>query len=301
MTGHDDATERLVRHGAAVAASAVHLDATERLAGLVAEGDVVVLSGAGLSTESGIPDYRGPSGAAMRRHAPMTYQAFTRDPVARRRYWARSHVGWQLMTRAQPNAGHRAVAELEHRGLVVGTVTQNVDGLHQAAGSRTVVELHGRLDRVVCLGCGSLSSRAALRERLAEANASWSATVTAVNPDGDVDLPDEQLDGFVVVDCLACGGLLKPDVVYFGENVPADRVARSYELVERAGLLLVLGSSLTVFSGRRFVVRAAAAGTPIAIVNDGPTRGDELAAVKVEAPLGATLTDLVDRLDQAVA
>jgi NAD-dependent SIR2 family protein deacetylase len=164
--------------------------AFERLAALLGRGSVTVLSGAGISTESGIPDYRGPSGATLRRHAPMTYQAFTGDPVARRRYWARSHVGWALMRNAAPNAGHRAVAELERRGLVTGVITQNVDGLHQAAGSSSVIDLHGRLDRVVCLSCGALTPRVEVRERLAAANADWSATVTAVNPDGDVDLPD---------------------------------------------------------------------------------------------------------------
>ena len=270
-----------------------------RLTELVGGGAVVVLSGAGISTESGIPDYRGPSGASLRRHAPMTYQAFRDDPVARRRYWARSHVGWQLMRTATPNSGHRAVAALEDRGLVVATITQNVDGLHQAAGSREVIDLHGRLDRVVCLACGATSNRASLRERLDEVNAAWRATVTAVNPDGDVDLPDEQLDGFVVVDCLECGGLLKPDVVYFGENVPAPRVEASYSMVERARLLLVLGSSLTVFSGRRFVLRAAKDGIPVAIVNDGPTRGDDLAALRLGTPLGETLTAVVDGLDDA--
>jgi len=273
---------------------------TRALAQLVGAGDVVVLSGAGISTESGIPDYRGPSGASLRRHAPMTYQSFTRDPVARRRYWARSHVGWQLIGAAVPNAGHRAVAELEERGLVLATITQNVDGLHQAAGSRVVVDLHGRLDRVVCLSCRASVSRAHLRERLDLANGAWTATGTAVNPDGDVDLPDEQLDGFVVVDCEECGGLLKPDVVYFGENVPADRVQASYSLVARARLLLVLGSSLHVFSGRRFVVRAGNAGIPVAIVNDGPTRGDDVAVLKIALPLGATLTAVLDELGHAI-
>jgi len=272
-----------------------------RLTGLVAGGAAVVLSGAGISTESGIPDYRGPSGASLRRHAPMTYQAFRDDPVARRRYWARSHVGWALMRTAVPNAGHRAVAALEAHGLVDGTITQNVDGLHQAAGSRAVVDLHGRLDRVVCLACGTTSSRAGLRERLDEVNREWRATITAVNPDGDVDLPDEQLDGFAVVDCLACGGLLKPDVVYFGENVPAARVEESYAMVDGARLLLVLGSSLTVFSGRRFVLRAANAGTPVVIVNDGETRGDDHAVLKLATPLGETLTALVADLGIAQA
>ncbi len=263
------------------------------LASLVSAGGVAVLSGAGLSTESGIPDYRGPSGAALRRHAPMTFQTFMDDPLARRRYWARSHLGWRTISQAKPNAGHRAVVELEQRGLVRGIVTQNVDGLHTAAGSRAVVDLHGRLDRIRCLDCDTLSARTELVERLTAANRAWSATITAVNPDGDVDVPDHELDGFVVVDCTSCGGVLKPDVVYFGESVPPDRVSAAYALTHGASLLLVLGSSLTVFSGRRFVARAAADGTAVAIVNDGPTRGDDLASVKVSAPLGTTLTELL--------
>lgn len=268
-------------------------DAFEALAALVGAGGMVALTGAGISTESGIPDYRGPSGASLRRHAPMTYQTFTGDPVARRRYWARSHVGWRIMREAQPNDGHRALAELERLGLVVGTITQNVDGLHQAAGSDRVVDLHGRLDRVVCLDCGDLTSRLELDSRLSEANAAWRATVTAVNPDGDVDLPDDQLDAFTVVDCVRCGGTLKPDVVYFGENVPAARLADAYALADSGRALLVLGSSLTVFSGRRFVLRAEKAGVPVAIVNDGPTRGDDIAAVRLASPLGSTLRALV--------
>lgn len=265
------------------------MDDVDRLAALVAGGGVVALTGAGISTESGIPDYRGPSGASLRRHAPMTYQAFTRDPVARRRYWARSHVGWQLMGRARPNDGHLALAELERRGLVDGVVTQNVDGLHEAAGSQRVVDLHGRLDRVRCLSCDLVVPRSEVRARLDAANGAWRATATAVNPDGDVDLPDEQLDGFTVVDCAACGGLLKPDVVYFGENVPAARVEEANALVDSARALLVLGTSLHVFSGRRHVVRAAKAGIPVAVVNQGPTRADDLARVRVDGPLGATL------------
>ena len=273
----------------------------DALSQLVADGGVLVLSGAGISTESGIPDYRGPSGAALRRHAPMTYQAFTRDEVARRRYWARSHVGWRLMTRAEPNDGHRAVAALERAGMVAGTITQNVDGLHQAAGAERVIDLHGRLDRVICLGCGDLTSRTELDARLTAANVEWRATITAVNPDGDVDLPEEQLDGFTVVDCLRCGGVLKPDVVYFGENVPVPRVEQAYAWLASARSVLVLGSSLTVFSGRRFVVRAAKEGIPVAIVNDGPTRGDDHALLKLETPLGATLTSVVERVGAARA
>ncbi len=271
------------------------------LAGLVAGGGVVVLSGAGLSTESGIPDYRGPSGAA-RRHTPMTYQTFTRDAQARRRYWARSHVGWRTIARAAPNDGHRAVTRLQSAGLVDGIITQNVDGLHTAAGSRQVVELHGRLDEVTCLDCGNGTSREELHRRLTEANPDFDARAVAVNPDGDVDLDDEAVAGFRVVDCTLCGtGMLKPDVVFFGETVPAARVARCFAMVGAARLLLVLGSSLTVMSGRRFVLRAAKAGVAVAIVNQGPTRGDAYAALTLDAPLGALLPALADRVCPAAA
>ncbi len=261
----------------------------ERLAERLGRGGVVVLSGAGLSTESGIPDYRGASGAAQRRYTPMTYLTFTTDPHARLRYWARSHLGWRHIAQAKPNVGHRAVADLEAAGLVTAVVTQNVDGLHTAAGSRRVLDLHGRLDRVRCLGCGDLTARADLHALLTAANPSWQTRATTVNPDGDAEIPEDQLDGFVTVDCERCGGMLKPDVVYFGENVPVERVVTSNEQVDAASLLLVLGSSLTVFSGRRLVVRAARAGTCVAIVNDGPTRCDEQAQLKLAAPLGATL------------
>jgi NAD-dependent SIR2 family protein deacetylase len=273
-------------------------DAGERLdalARLVAGGGVAVLSGAGLSTESGIPDYRGPNGT-LTRHTPMTYQTFTRDPAARRRYWARSHVGWRTMARAAPNDGHRAVAELERRGLVTGVITQNVDGLHQSAGARAVTELHGSLHQVVCLDCGDSISRTELDTRLGQANPHFDARVTRVNPDGDVDLADEQLDDFHPVSCQTCpGGLLKPDVVFFGETVPAPRVADCFALVENARLLLVLGSSLTVMSGRRFVLRAAKLGIPVAIVNRGSTRGDGYATLTLDAPLGTVLPELVRR------
>ncbi|MEU7589556.1 NAD-dependent protein deacetylase [Micromonospora sp. NPDC049230] len=271
----------------------------DALRALVAAGGVVVLSGAGLSTESGIPDYRGPSGVA-RRHTPMTFQAFTRDPLARRRYWARSHLGWRLIAGAAPNAGHRAVARLQHAGLVDEVITQNVDGLHGAAGSTSVIDLHGRLDEVICLDCGNLTSREELDRRLREANPDFVAQVAAVNPDGDVDLPDEQVAAFRPVDCGICGtGMVKPDVVFFGETVPPQRVARCFAAVERARSLLVLGSSLTVMSGRRFVIRAAKRGIPVAIVNQGPTRGDGHATISVDAPLGALLSELADRVGGA--
>jgi NAD-dependent SIR2 family protein deacetylase len=266
------------------------------LAELMADGDVVVLSGAGLSTDSGIPDYRGATGS-LRRHTPMTYQTFLRDPRGRHRYWARSFVGWRRIRGARPNAGHQAVAELQAAGLVSGVITQNVDGLHQAAGARSVLELHGGLDRTVCLGCGDLAARASLDERLRAANPTFGPRVDEVNPDGDAELPDEVLDQFVMVDCLACGdGPLKPDVVFFGETVPRDRVERSFELVDGAGLLLVVGSSLTVMSGYRFVLRAEKLGIPVAIVNLGPTRGDAKAEVRLDGPLGELLPELSRRL-----
>ena len=269
------------------------LDALADLADLVGRGGVVVLSGAGLSTESGIPDYRGPTGAA-RPSVPMTYQVFTGDPDARRRYWARSHLGWRVIARASPNAGHVAVAALQRAGLLDGIVTQNVDGLHTAGGADDVVELHGNLDRVVCLDCGDLSARGELDVRLREANRHWTADATGVNPDGDVSLPDAALEGFVVVPCLRCGGVLKPDVVFFGETVPPDRVERSFPLVHSARLLLVRGSSLKVMSGHRFVLRAAKLGTPVAIVNQGETRGDPHAALKLDLSLGAALQALAE-------
>ncbi|WP_185076932.1 NAD-dependent protein deacetylase [Nonomuraea jabiensis] len=266
-----------------------------RLAELVAGGGVAVLSGAGLSTESGIPDYRGPTGRA-RRAEPMTYQRFVGSAQARQRYWARSHVGWRQIGQARPNAGHRAVAELERRGLLAGIVTQNVDGLHQAAGARRVIELHGGLDRVVCLSCRERTPRAELERRLRAANPEWEAAAARINPDGDAVLTDAQVAGFQVVGCAACGGVLKPDVVFFGENVPRPRVDECFALVGGARLLLVLGSSLTVRSGLRFVTKAASLGIPIAIVNQGETGGDADASLTLDAPLGPTLTELTARL-----
>ncbi len=266
-----------------------------QLADLVADGDVVVLSGAGLSTESGIPDYRGETGR-RRRAKPMTYQTFIGSAEARRRYWARSYLGWRHIAQARPNAGHRAVAELQRRGLVTGIITQNVDGLHQAAGARDVIELHGGLDRVLCLGCGRRTPRRLLDERLRAANPGWVARVGEINPDGDAVLSDEEIRAFRVVDCADCGGVLKPDVVFFGENVPPARVRDCYALTERAGLLLVLGSSLAVMSGLRFVRHAHRNGIPVAIVNQGATRGDEYALLTLDAPLGPTLTALVAAL-----
>lgn len=263
---------------------------------LLRAGSVAILSGAGLSTESGIPDYRGPSGAFKRNHVPMTYQTFTRNSQARRRYWARGYLGWQQITSAQPNRGHRAVAQLEHAGIVTGVITQNVDGLHTTAGSRNVIDLHGRLDRVTCLECGERYPRQHIHDRLAVVNADWNVTASVVNPDGDAEIPDEALDGFVEVACEACDGMLKPDVVYFGENVPVDRVDDAWTMLDQARSLLVLGSSLHVFSGRRFVVKAAQQNKPVVIINSGPTRCDDIATLKIDAPLGDTLTELSQQL-----
>jgi NAD-dependent SIR2 family protein deacetylase len=274
---------------------------SDRLHELVAAGGVCVLSGAGISTESGIPDYRGPTGQ-LRARLPMTIAEFTGSSAARRRYWARSHAGWGRMARAAPNAGHRAVAALQRAGAITGVITQNVDGLHQAAGAREVIELHGSLGGVVCLQCGARSSRAALDERLRAANADLeSDEILTRNPDGDVELPEERIARFTVAGCECCGAdLLKPDVVFFGENVPRPRVDRCYELVSAAACLLVLGSSLTVMSGLRFVHRARRDGTPVAIVNHGVTRGDPLADIKLDAPLGETLTALAGALPAGV-
>jgi NAD-dependent SIR2 family protein deacetylase len=266
-----------------------------RLQELVGAGGVCVLTGAGISTESGIPDYRGPTGQ-LRARLPMTIAEFTGSAEARRRYWARSHAGWRRMASARPNGGHRAVAELRRAGLLSGIITQNVDGLHQAAGAEAI-ELHGSLARVVCLQCGTRCARDELDERLRAANGDrdWEAPLAAaVKPDGDVELDAEQVARFVLVNCEACGSdLLKPDVVFFGENVPKARVQRCFDLVDGASSLLVLGSSLTVMSGLRFVHRARRIPLPVAIVNRGVTRGDPLADLKLDAPLGDTLAELV--------
>lgn len=267
----------------------------EPVADALRAGNVLVLSGAGLSTESGIPDYRG-QGGSLSRHTPMTYQDFTASARARRRYWARSHLGWRTFGRACPNAGHRAVAAFGRHSLLSAVITQNVDSLHQAAGSEGVVELHGSLERVVCLSCGTFSPRRELARRLEEANGGFQPVAAGINPDGDADLTDEQVGDFSVVPCTVCGGILKPDVVFFGESVPPPRVEHCRQLVREAASLLVLGSSLTVMSGLRFVRQAAQAGTPVLIVNRDPTRGDRHAVTRVALPLGTALTAVAGRL-----
>lgn len=261
---------------------------------LVGGGGVLVLTGAGISTDSGIPDYRGDPGVVRR--APITYQEFVANAHARRRYWARSHAGWRRITDARPNPGHRAVADLEAAGLTSGVVTQNVDSLHQAAGSNRVLELHGALARTVCLGCSELRSRLELHHRLEAANPRYRHQPLEFTPDGDAELPEEVAGEFRVVDCLGCGGVLKPDVVFFGENVPRPRVVTAFEWLDQARALVVLGSSLAVLSGYRFVLAARKAGTPVAILNRGPTRGDDDADVRIHGDLSPILTHLVGEL-----
>ncbi|MDQ3627992.1 MAG: NAD-dependent protein deacetylase [Actinomycetota bacterium] len=252
---------------------------------------VVVLTGAGISTDSGIPDYRGP-GSPVR--TPMTYDVFCSGPEAQRRYWSRAFVGWQLMGHADPNPGHRALSELEARGVVDSVVSQNVDGLHERAGQRRLIDLHGRIHEVVCLDCRRVSPRDVLQQRLSALNPDRVALDhrgVEIAPDGDAVIDDSA--GFVLADCERCGGRLKPHVVFFGENVPRPRVARAIAWVDAADVLLVLGSSLTVMSGLRFVRQAHRAGTPVVIVNRGATRGDDLAGVKVDAGCTEVLTHLL--------
>jgi NAD-dependent SIR2 family protein deacetylase len=266
--------------------------AYERLVDLLRAGNVTVLSGAGLSTESGIPDYRGPDG--KRRVMPMTYGEFVASPANRQSYWARSFVGWRRFAGAGPNDGHRAVADLQRLSLVRAIITQNVDGLHQMAGAHDVLELHGNLDRARCLSCGETTQRAELDGRLREANPRFEAVVGEVRPDGDVVLPDEAVAGFHPPRCLVCqSDLVKPDVVFFGESVPKPLVERCFSHVEASSGLVVLGSSLQVMSGYRFVRRAAANGIPVAIVTRGPSRGDEHATIRLDTPLGVTLSRIV--------
>ena len=255
---------------------------------------VFALTGAGCSTASGIPDYRDHQGEWKRR-PPVMIQAFRTEEPVYRRYWARAYAGWPRFTGAGPNDAHRAFAAWEGAGTLLQVVTQNVDRLHQRAGSRAVLDLHGRLDRVVCLGCGARTSRADLQMTIAAANASWLAEGAAA-PDGDADVDAAIIESFAAPRCERCGGLLKPDVVFFGENVPRERYAHACQALAGADAMLVAGSSLMVYSGFRFVRLAHEAGLPIAIVNRGRTRGDDLAELKIEEDVGSTLIDAVGAL-----
>ncbi len=245
-----------------------------------------------MSTGSGIPDYRGPSSAGRTRR-PIQYREFRDNPEARTRYWARSAVGWPWIDARMPNEAHAAVAALEAAGHVTGVITQNVDGLHQRAGSRRLLELHGTLAQVTCLECGVSDSRSDFQERILALNPRWSELSAEIAPDGDAELPRDVTESFAVPTCRTCGGVLKPNVVFFGESVPRDRVATAWEWVDAAEVLLVVGSSLTVYSGYRFVDRAAKEGKPVAIVNQGSTRGDPVADIKIGAALEEALPELV--------
>jgi len=267
----------------------------DRLCDLVRGKAVAALTGAGLSTESGIPDYRSPEALARPRR-PIHGPEFVRSEAVRKRYWARSALGWERMRLARPNAGHLALATLEQAGMIAGIVTQNVDRLHQAAGSRRVTELHGALAEVACLGCGMIEDRDAVQVRILAYNPGWITQAVAAAPDGDAEIAGDGALAFAVPSCVRCDGVLKPRVVFFGDNVPRATVDEAFAAVEVAELLLVVGSSLAVFSGYRFLKHAIQRGIPIAIVNRGPVRGEEHAVVKIEASAGATLDALATAL-----
>ena len=267
----------------------------DRLCALARGKTVVALTGAGLSTESGIPDYRSPE-AMTRARQPIHGPEFVRSPSVRKRYWGRSALGWERMRAAQPNTGHRALASLEHSGRLSRIVTQNVDRLHHKAGSRRVIELHGALAEVACLSCGAFEDRDALQARILALNPGWTTLDVTTAPDGDAELSAEQVEAFEVPGCATCGGVLKPRVVFFGDNVPRTTVDEAFAAVDAAELLLVVGSSLAVYSGYRFLRRAVERRIPVAIVNRGPVRGEEHAAVKVEQSTGVFLEALARQL-----
>ncbi len=275
-------------------------DDLHHLAELLLRRRTVLLTGAGCSTESGIPDYRGPQTRHKKRN-PLNYQDFIRKPEARQRYWARAVAGWDTLRLARPNATHHAVAALQQRGLLQGVITQNVDRLHHRAGSADAVELHGALEEVRCLQCSDLTSRDALQQRLLDANPGWLQTVAAQRaaaPDGDADLSDDLTATFQVLPCDACGGVLKPHVVFFGESVPADVTARAFDLLHRAEALLIAGTSLTVWSGFRFLHTAHQHGKPAAAINLGPlARGGDLLHLHLDAACGPTFQALLRVLD----
>jgi len=271
------------------------------LAGFIAEHpDLTVLTGAGCSTASGIPEYRDDDGEWM--HArPVQYPDFVASPDVRRRYWARSYVGWQTMSRARPNESHRALAELQRLGYVRQLITQNVDDLHSAAGSTGVIDLHGVLRVVRCLDCDRRLPREDMQRILEARNGDWAASIVGLRPDGDAQIDAGAVAEFDVPDCGNCGGILKPDVVFFGENVPRERVARCEAALAESRALLVVGSSLMVFSGFRFARDAADLGKPVAIVNRGRTRADELATLKCSGDCGELLQGALAELQRQSA
>ncbi len=270
-------------------------DQSELNRAIAEAGSVTVLTGAGCSTASGIPAYRDEHGAWMHSR-PVQFADFVGSVNIRRRYWARSFVGWQRVWQAKPNAAHRALAALENQGTVRRIITQNVDDLHRDAGSQRVIDLHGRLRVVVCLDCGERSGRDQLQDRLSDLNEDWHAAQIDAAPDGDARVEEDAVQGFAIADCEHCGGMLKPDVVFFGENVPRVRVDESLAAIATSNALLIVGSSLMVFSGFRFARQAHALGKKLIIVNRGKTRADDIADLKVGIDCGAAMTALHERL-----
>ncbi len=250
---------------------------------------IFILTGAGVSTASGIPDYRDTSGA-WKRTPPVTYQALVGDGTTYRRYWARSFVGWPIFSRADPNPAHRALAMWPNAERISALVTQNVDGLHQRAGSERVIDLHGRLDQVVCLSCGAAQARMDLQTTMLRTNPDWRSGDAVSAPDGDADIDAAAIAYFAPPHCAICDGMLKPDVVFYGENVPRERYARALDALHAANAVLVVGSSLMVYSGFRFARMAHERGTPLAILNLGITRADALASLRLDADCGDTLS-----------
>lgn len=298
---HNSALRSIAR---VVSETTTPLPKEQALAGVVKllkAGDVLALTGAGVSTDSGIPDYRGPGGS-LSKHPPMTYQEFRHDPQASHRYWARSFVGWRLMDQAAPNRSHFALVELEQQGHINGVITQNVDGLHAAAGTKNLLALHGDLATVMCLNCGFKEDRHLFDERLEQANPGYVASIKldpdAVNPDGDVTLDQEHVDRFNMIGCVKCGSkLLKPDVVYFGEPVPGERKKKIRELLDAASAVVVVGSSLAVMSGYRIVIEAQRAGKPVAVINGGPGRADHRVEILWRTRVAPAFDDILDSLE----
>jgi NAD-dependent SIR2 family protein deacetylase len=282
--------------GCGFAGAASPVPDVERLAAwLVERSRVTVITGAGVSTGSGIPDYRDGDGN-WKRSPPVQYRDFVESAAVQRRYWARSFAGWPMFAAAEPSAAHLALARLEQAGRVAEVVTQNVDRLHQRAGSRNVIDLHGRLDVVRCLACNDRTPRDVFQERLREANPDWHSSPARIAPDGDADLADADFDRFVIPACQICGGVLKPDVVFYGESVPREVSVAAIAAVEAAEGMLVAGSSLMVWSSFRLVRAAAQCSTPVVALNRGRTRADDLFAFKLDGECGAVLDAVAERL-----